>query len=46
MTYREFRAMILEDENEPMTVDGEQFDTVQEMEMYIRDLYRMYKAGN
>lgn len=46
MTYREFKAMILEDEDEPMTVDGEHFDTVREMEWYIKDLYRLYKEGN
>lgn len=46
MTYKEFKAMILEDEDEPMTVDGESFETVREMERHISDLYRLYKEGN
>ena len=46
MTFKEFKAMILEDEDEPLTVDGIKFETAKEMNAYIRKLYRLWKEGN
>lgn len=46
MTFKEFKAMILEDEDEPLTVDGFKFTTTREMNEYIRELYKLWKEGN
>lgn len=45
MTIKEFKAMILEDEDEPLTVDGVRFKTAKEMNAYIRHLYTLWKKG-
>lgn len=46
MTFTEFKAMILEDEDEPLTVDGIKFNTAKEMNAFIRKLYKGWKEGN
>lgn len=46
MTIKEFEAMILEDEDEPLTVDGKKFRTMREMREFIRHLYELWKEAN
>lgn len=46
MSYKEFRAMLLEDEEEPLTIDGVRFKTEREMEAFIKRLYKAWKEGN
>lgn len=44
MTYKEFRAALLEDE--ALTIDGVRFKTEREMEAFIKRLYKVWKEGN
>ena len=46
MTFEEFKRMILEDEEDPLTVDGFTFRTIKERDAYIRHLYVLWKEGN